>query len=195
MKKIIAVLMAAIMMLVAAIMMLAVSSCGGNEIVNFTIEMEDGSVMKGELYPDVAPITVKNFIKLCNEDFYAGLVFHRVIPGFMIQGGGYDADLTPKNADSIKGEFTANGVKNELKHTRGVISMARTSVPDSASSQFFIMHDDASYLDGQYAAFGKITEGLEVVDKIAESETTSNPMVGDDVPVELPVIKTITIDK
>lgn len=188
MKKIIAVLM-------AAIMMLAVSSCGGNEIVNFTIEMEDGSVMKGELYPDAAPITVKNFIKLCNEDFYAGLVFHRVIPGFMIQGGGYDADLTPKNADSIKGEFTANGVKNELKHTRGVISMARTSVPDSASSQFFIMHDDASYLDGQYAAFGRITEGLEVVDKIAESETTSNPMVGDDVPVELPVIKTITIDR
>ena len=190
MKKIITVLL-------AALMIFAATSCGGgsSKNVNFTIEMEDGSVMKGELYPDIAPITVKNFIKLCDEDFYAGLVFHRVIPGFMIQGGGYDASLTPKDANSIKGEFSANGVKNDLKHTRGVISMARTSVPDSASSQFFSMHDDAPYLDGQYAAFGKITEGLDVVDKIAGCKTQTNPAVGEDCPVELPVIKTIKIEK
>lgn len=168
MKKIIAVLM-------AAIMMLAVSSCGGNEIVNFTIEMEDGSVMKGELYPDAAPITVKNFIKLCNEDFYAGLVFHRVIPGFMIQGGGYDESFREKDAKAIYGEFASNGFpQNDIKHTRGVLSMARTMIPDSASSQFFIMHEDAPHLDGQYAAFGKLTSGEEVVDRIAAVATDYN---------------------
>ena len=183
--------------LILSMALLVFVSCGTNssDPIAFTIEMEDGSVMKGELYPDVAPITVENFVKLCNEDFYSGLIFHRVIPGFMIQGGGYDADMNEKPADTIKGEFETNGVKNDLKHTRGVISMARTNVPDSASSQFFIMHDDASYLDGQYAAFGKITEGLEVIDKIAGVKTQSLPNGMEDVPVEPQVIKSITIDE
>ena len=163
--------------------------------VNFTIEMEDGSVMKGELYPDIAPITVENFIKLCDEDFYAGLIFHRVIAGFMIQGGGDDTDLNDKDADTIKGEFSSNGVENNLSHTRGVISMARTPVPDSASSQFFIMHADYPALDGQYAAFGKITDGLEVIDKIANVETQSLSNGMDDVPIEPQIIKAITIDR
>lgn len=133
--------------------------------------MRDGGIMRGELYPDIAPITVENFVKLAEENFFDGLVFHRVISGFMIQGGGYTADGSHKEADPIKGEFEANGVPNPLKHTRGVISMARTSFPNSASSQFFIMHQDAPHLDGQYAAFGKITEGLDVVDRIAECKT------------------------
>lgn len=192
MKKILSIML-------AAIMIFAVSSCGTSKKdaapVNFTIEMEDGSVMKGELYPDIAPITVENFIKLCDEDFYAGLIFHRVIPGFMIQGGGYDAELNDKDADTIKGEFSANGVKNNLSHERGVISMARTNVPDSASSQFFIMHADNPGLDGQYAAFGKITEGLDVIDKIANVQTQQVSPVMDDVPVEPQVIKTIRIDR
>ena len=164
--------------------------------IGFTIEMEDGGVMKGELYPDVAPITVDNFVKLAESKFYDGLIFHRVIPGFMIQGGGFDKDLNPKEAESIKGEFSTNGVENPLKHTRGVISMARTSVPDSASSQFFIMHEDYPSLDGQYAAFGKVTEGLDIIDAIASVETTTVPEKGmQDVPKEACVIKTITIPK
>ena len=163
--------------------------------VGFTIEIENGDVMKGELYPDVAPETVNNFIKLAKEGFYTGLIFHRVIPGFMIQGGGMDKNFTPKEATPIKGEFTSNGFKNDLKHTRGVISMARTSDPNSASSQFFIMHQDYPSLDGQYAAFGKITEGLEVIDKIAEMKTKSVPELGmDDVPEEFVVIKSVTIN-
>ena len=137
------------------------------ETVNIIIEMEDGSVMKGELYPDVAPITVENFLNLIDQDFFAGLIFHRVIPGFMIQGGGYDKDYNHHETKSIKGEFSSNGVTNDLLHTRGVLSMARTMIPDSASSQFFIMHEDAPHLYGQYAAFGKITDGLDVVDRIA----------------------------
>ena len=137
------------------------------ETVNIIIEMEDGSVMKGELYPDVAPITVENFLNLIDQDFFAGLIFHRVIPGFMIQGDGYDKDFNHHETKSIKGEFSSNGVTNDLLHTRGVLSMARTMIPDSASSQFFIMHEDAPHLDGQYAAFGKITDGLDVVDRIA----------------------------
>lgn len=154
----------------------------------FTIEMEDGGVMKGELYPKLAPATVDNFVKLAKEGFYDGLIFHRVIPGFMIQGGGYDQKMKEKPADAIKGEFTSNGFTNELKHTRGVISMARTNDPDSASSQFFIMHADAPHLDGEYAAFGKITEGLDIIDEIAETETATN-----DIPVNPQVIKSITI--
>lgn len=184
--------------LISVMLLISVSACGGSKKtapIGFTIEMESGAVMKGELYPDVAPITVDNFVKLCEEDFYAGLIFHRVIPGFMIQGGGYDAQMAEKDADSIKGEFTSNGVKNELEHTRGVISMARTNVPDSASSQFFIMHADAPHLDGQYAAFGKITEGLEVIDEIAAQPTQSLPNGMDDVPVEPQIIKTIKIDE
>lgn len=137
------------------------------ETVKIVIEMADGDIMKGEVYPEIAPITVKNFLELIDRDFFAGLIFHRVIPGFMIQGGGYDKDFNHHETSSIKGEFSNNGVINDLLHTRGVLSMARTMVPDSASSQFFIMHQDAPHLDGQYAAFGKITEGLEVVDKIA----------------------------
>lgn len=165
------------------------------ETIGFTIETEDGGVMKGELYPNVAPETVANFVKLANENFYEGLIFHRVIPGFMIQGGGMDKDYNPKETASIKGEFKSNGFKNELKHTRGVISMARTFAPNSASSQFFIMHQDYPSLDGEYAAFGKITEGLEVVDKIAESETMTVMEKGmQDVPVEPIIIKSVTID-
>lgn len=157
--------------------------------MNIKIEMENGKVMRGELYPEVAPITVENFTKLINENFFDGLVFHRVIEGFMIQGGGFDAVGNHKDADSIKGEFSANGVKNDLKHTRGVLSMARTMFPNSASSQFFIMHQDAPHLDGQYAAFGKITEGLEVVDEIATCQTGAQ-----DQPVVPQVIKTITME-
>jgi len=161
----------------------------------FTIEMENGDVMKGELYPDLAPETVDNFVSLCDADFYKGLIFHRVIPGFMIQGGGYDADMNEKDAESIKGEFDSNGFKNPLKHTRGVLSMARTNVKNSASSQFFIMHETSPHLDGEYAAFGRVTEGLEVIDKIAEVETGVYQNMMSDVPVEPQVIKTIRIDR
>lgn len=156
--------------------------------MNIQIEMENGGIIKAELYPDVAPITVENFVKLINENFFDGLVFHRVIEGFMIQGGGFDAVGNHKEADSIKGEFDANGVKNELKHDRGVLSMARTMFPNSASSQFFIMHQAAPHLDGQYAAFGKVTDGMDVVDEIATCQTAP-----DDSPIVPQVIKTITI--
>lgn len=155
-----------------------------------TITMKDGGVMKLELYPDVAPNTVKNFISLANAGFYDGLIFHRIIAGFMIQGGGYDANGMPKDTDySIKGEFASNGFKNDLKHTRGVISMARTQVRDSASAQFFIMHDDAPHLDGEYAAFGMLLEGFDVLDKIATVATGRN-----DVPLVFPVIDTIRVE-
>ena len=156
--------------------------------MNIEIKMQDGGIMRGELYPDIAPITVENFVGLVNRNFFDGLIFHRVISGFMIQGGGYTADGGHKEADSIKGEFEANGVANPLKHTRGVLSMARTSFPDSASSQFFIMHKDAPHLDGQYAAFGKITEGLDVLDKIAECKTNYS-----DEPIQPQIIEYIKI--
>lgn len=135
------------------------------------IEMENGKKMKVELYPDKAPITVANFEKLVKEGFYDGLTFHRVIPGFMIQGGDPEGTGMGGSKDKIKGEFASNGVKNDLKHTRGVISMARSMMKDSASSQFFIMHADAPHLDGEYAAFGKVVEGLEVIDEIAAVPT------------------------
>lgn len=150
------------------------------------ITMKNGKVMKGELYPETAPITVANFLELIDKKFFDGLVFHRVIEGFMIQGGGYDEEGNHKEAESIKGEFTRNGVTNNLKHTRGVLSMARTSFPNSASSQFFIMHKDSPHLDGQYAAFGKITEGLDVVDEIAAVATDYQ-----DCPLEPQVIESI----
>ena len=156
--------------------------------MNIEIEMENGKVIKAELYPETAPVTVNNFVKLINDNFFDGLVFHRVIEGFMIQGGGFDAVGNHKEAESIKGEFDANGVKNDLKHTRGVLSMARTMFPNSASSQFFIMHQDAPHLDGQYAAFGKVTDGMDVVDEIASCRTDYN-----DKPVVPQVIKTIRI--
>ena len=156
--------------------------------INIEIEMENGGVIKAELYPEVAPITVENFVKLIEDDFFAGLIFHRVISGFMIQGGGYTVDGTHKEAESIKGEFRSNGVDNPLKHTRGVLSMARTMIPNSASSQFFIMHEDAPHLDGQYAAFGSVTDGMDVVDAIADTRTDFQ-----DKPLEDQVIKTIRL--
>lgn len=137
------------------------------------IEMENGGVIEIELYPETAPITVKNFEKLVSEGFYDGLIFHRVISGFMIQGGDPTGTGYHGSDENIKGEFLANGVMNKLSHTRGVISMARSQHPDSASSQFFICHEDATFLDGNYAAFGKVTKGIEVVDEIAGVETNA----------------------
>lgn len=154
-----------------------------------TIEMENGDVMTGELYPEVAPISVENFEKLANEGFYDGLIFHRVIPGFMIQGGDPKGDGTGGPGYTIKGEFTNNGFENNLKHERGVISMARTMVPDSAGSQFFIMVHDAPFLDGEYAAFGKITEGMEAADKIVNT-----PRDFRDNPKEKQVMKTVRVE-
>ena len=141
-----------------------------NPIIKITVR-EYGE-MTAELYPDMAPKTVENFLSLIENGFFSGMIFHRVIKGFMIQGGGYDESFEHKEATPIKGEFKANGfVQNELKHTRGVLSMARTQDPNSGSSQFFIMHQDAPYLDAQYAGFGKVTEGLDVIDKIASVKT------------------------
>ncbi|SFX48279.1 peptidylprolyl isomerase [Ruminococcus sp. XPD3002] len=154
-----------------------------------TIEMENGKKIKIELYPDIAPISCENFEKLVKSGFYDGLTFHRVIPGFMIQGGCPNGTGTGGPGWTIKGEFASNGVKNDLKHTRGVLSMARSMMPDSAGSQFFIMHDDAPHLDGQYAAFGKVIEGMEVVDEIAETATDYN-----DKPLKAQVMKKVTID-
>ena len=153
------------------------------------IEMENGKKIKIELYPDKAPITVANFEKLVKEGFYNGLIFHRVISGFMIQGGDPLGTGTGGSKNKIKGEFRSNGVQNDLKHTRGVISMARSANPDSASSQFFIMHKDAPHLDGQYAAFGKVVEGIEVVDEIASVQTDFR-----DKPVTPQVMKSVTIE-
>ena len=136
-----------------------------------TIQMENGKEIKIELYPQIAPITVENFISLVKDGFYDGLTFHRVIPGFMIQGGCPDGTGMGGPGHTIKGEFLSNGVENTLRHTRGVLSMARANNPDSAGSQFFIMHADAPHLDGQYAAFGKVVEGMEAVDEIAAVPT------------------------
>lgn len=135
------------------------------------ITMENGDEIKAELYPEAAPKTVENFLKLVDEKFYDGLIFHRVIKGFMIQGGDPTGTGMGGSKDTIVGEFRANGFQNDLAHTRGVLSMARTNMPNSASSQFFIMHQDAPHLDGQYAAFGKVIEGMEAVDKIASVKT------------------------
>ena len=154
------------------------------------IEMEDGSVMRGELYPEIAPETVENFEKLVNDGFYDGLIFHRVIPGFMIQGGCPEGNGTGGPGWTIKGEFTSNGFENNLKHTKGVLSMARTMFPDSAGSQFFIMVADAPHLDGDYAAFGKITEGLEVADAIVRT-----PRDGRDKPKTPQKMKKVTIEE
>ncbi len=136
------------------------------------ITVRDFGTMTAELYPDKAPATVENFLKLVDADFFSGLIFHRVISGFMIQGGGYTEDFAQKHTASIKGEFASNGfAQNDIKHTRGVLSMARTMVKDSATSQFFIMHKNAPHLDGEYAAFGLVTDGIEVVDAIADLPT------------------------
>ena len=154
-----------------------------------TIQMKDGGVMKAELYPDIAPESVKNFVDLASKGFYNGLIFHRVIPGFMIQGGDPEGTGMGGPGYKIKGEFTANGFRNDLKHTRGVLSMARAMDPDSAGSQFFIMHEDSPHLDGQYAAFGKLIEGIEVVDKIASVRTDYN-----DRPLEPQQIDFMTVE-
>ncbi len=158
-----------------------------NPIVTFT--MENGDVMKAELYPDVAHNTVNNFISLVKKGFYDGLIFHRVIAGFMIQGGDPEGSGMGGPGYSIKGEFNYNGVENNLKHSRGVLSMARAQHPDSAGSQFFIMHADAPHLDGQYAAFGKLVEGEDVLDSIASIDTDWS-----DRPRTPQVMKTVTVD-
>lgn len=154
-----------------------------------TITMESGDVIKLELYPEVAPISVNNFISLIKKNFYDGLIFHRVIRGFMIQGGCPEGTGMGGPDYSIKGEFAQNGVNNTLKHTEGVLSMARAMHPDSAGSQFFIMHKTSPHLDGSYAAFGKVTEGMEVVNKIAETATDYS-----DRPLERQVMKSVTVD-
>ena len=164
----------------------------------FIIEMENGGIMKGELYPEIAPVTVENFEKLANEGFYDGLTFHRVIPGFMIQGGcprgngtggpGYTIKGEFTMNCCIKGEFAQNGFKNDLKHTKGVLSMARAMDPNSAGSQFFVMVADAPHLDGQYASFGKVTEGMDTADFIVNVRRDWN-----DKPIMPQVIKTITV--
>lgn len=151
--------------------------------------MENGDVMKVELYPDIAPNTVNNFISLVNKGFYDGLTFHRVIPGFMIQGGCPDGNGMGGPGYAIKGEFTQNGFPNALKHDAGVISMARAMHPNSAGSQFFLMHESSPHLDGAYAAFGKITEGMEIVDKIAQVPTDQN-----DKPLEPQVIQSMAVE-
>ncbi len=157
-----------------------------NPIVTITIR--DLGDIKCELYPEIAPITVENFVKLASQGFYNGLTFHRVIPGFMIQGGCPDGTGMGGPGYHIKGEFSRNGVPNDLRHTRGVLSMARAMDPDSAGSQFFIMHEDAPHLDGSYAAFGKVIEGIEIVDRIAETRTDYN-----DKPLEPQVIEVMTV--
>lgn len=153
------------------------------------IELENGKKIKIELYPDIAPISCENFEKLVKSGFYDGLTFHRVIPGFMIQGGCPNGTGTGGPGWNIKGEFSSNGVKNDLKHTRGVLSMARSMMPDSAGSQFFIMHDDAPHLDGQYAAFGKVIEGMDAVDEIAETATDFR-----DKPLKPQIMKKVTVE-
>ena len=170
-KKIFSLCLAMLMVLTIAA---AFSSCGKKDEESYTpthyatIDIKNYGTIELELYGDIAPITVNNFVKLANEGFYESLTFHRIMSGFMIQGGGYDISDNEIDAPTIKGEFESNGTKNPLKHTRGVISMARTNVKDSASSQFFIMHKDAPHLDGEYAAFGMVIKGIEVVDKICQ---------------------------
>ena len=155
----------------------------------FKITMENGGIIEGELYPEIAPQSVYNFIDLANHNYYDGLIFHRVIPGFMIQGGCPEGTGMGGPGYCIKGEFFFNGVKNDLKHKRGVLSMARSQSPNSAGSQFFIMHEDSKHLDGQYAAFGKVTSGLEVVDAIAATKTDRS-----DRPLTEQKIASITVD-
>lgn len=154
-----------------------------------TIEMENGDIMKAELYPEIAPNTVNNFINLINKGYYDGIIFHRVIKQFMIQGGDPEGTGVGGPGYSIKGEFSQNGFENNLKHTKGVLSMARTMMPDSAGSQFFIMHETSPHLDGQYAAFGKVIEGVDIIDKIASVATDYM-----DKPLETQMMKKVTVD-
>lgn len=154
-----------------------------------TIEMEDGSVIRAELYPEIAPNTVRNFVSLVRRGYYDGLGFHRVIPGFMIQGGCPDGNGMGGPGYTIRGEFAGNGFPNSLKHERGVLSMARSMMPDSAGSQFFIMHEDSPHLDGQYAAFGRVLEGFDVLDRIADCRTDMN-----DKPLKPQVMRRVTVE-
>lgn len=163
-----------------------------NPIVTF--EMENGDVFKAELYPEIAPNTVRNFISLINHNFYDGVIFHRVIKGFMIQGGDPEGIGIGGPGYAIKGEFSANGFKNDLKHERGVLSMARSMMPDSAGSQFFVMHKDSPHLDGQYAAFGRVIEGIEIIDKIAEAKTNRQDKPKKDQKIEKVTVETFGID-
>ncbi len=188
----------AVLFSLLALLLLSLGGCGNKEAgpaggelgepIMIQIEMEKGGIIRLELYPEAAPITVENFVKLAKEGFYDGLIFHRVIENFMIQGGDPTGTGMSGSGTNIKGEFAVNGWKNPISHKRGVISMARSNRPDSASSQFFICHADSTYLDGQYAAFGKVIEGMEVVDEIASVKTNAN-----DKPLEDVVIKTITV--
>ena len=181
-------------LLLAALFLLGLTACAGKNSGNngdpimVEITMRDGGVIKLALYPDIAPITVENFTKLAGEGFYDGLIFHRVINGFMIQGGDPEGTGMGGSGTNIKGEFAVNGVANNISHVRGVISMARSRSYNSASSQFFIVHKDATYLDGQYAAFGRVVEGMDVVDAIAEVPTNGN-----DRPLTEQVIETIRV--
>lgn len=163
-----------------------------NPIVTFM--MENGDIIKAELYPEVAPNTVNNFISLVNKGFYDGLIFHRVIKNFMIQGGDPEGTGMGGPGYAIKGEFNLNGFENNLKHERGVLSMARSFMPDSAGSQFFIMHQDSPHLDGQYAGFGKVIEGIEVVDKIAETKTNRQDRPKKDIKIEKATVETYGVN-
>lgn len=162
------------------------------ETVQAEIKVKDYGTIMVDLYPEIAPITVENFVKLAEDGFYDGLTFHRVMKGFMIQGGDPKGDSTGGAEETIKGEFSKNGVENPLSHKRGVVSMARSQMPDSASSQFFIVHEDSTYLDGEYAAFGYVTEGMDVVDKICE-EATGQDQNGMLPKENQPVIESITV--
>ena len=175
-------------MLLVLSMILTLCGCEKEENPMVEIEMENGGIMRLELYPDIAPITVENFLDLVNDGFYDGLIFHRVINNFMIQGGDPTGTGMGGSENTIKGEFAQNGVKNDLSHTRGVISMARSQSYDSASSQFFIVHQDSTYLDGSYAAFGKMVDGYDVLDEIATTPTDSSYK-----PLTDLVIKTIRV--
>lgn len=190
MKKLIALLLALCLLITGAVCAFADGEYAtGTHYVR--IEIKDYGTITAALYADIAPITVTNFLKLVNEGFYNGLTFHRIISGFMIQGGDPNGNGTGGSAERIKGEFVTNGVVNPLSHVRGVLSMARSSMPDSASSQFFIMHADGNYLDGQYAAFGLVLSGMEVVDAICE-KTPVTDRNGSVQPADQPVILSIT---
>ena len=190
MKKVLAIILA---VCAAAVLLGACGKSGGGNNPLVTITMEDGGVIKAELYPDKAPNTVNNFISLANSGYFEGKVFHRAVAGFMIQGGSPGGDGLSKGFPySIKGEFASNGfAKNDLKHARGVLSMARTGMPNSAGCQFFIMHGDATHLDGEYAGFGMVTSGMDVVDKIATSPVTGAYR---DELVTKPAIKSVKVD-
>ena len=167
-----------------------------DETIDAVITLTNGEEIELELYPDVAPKTVANFIKNVQEGFYSGTIFHRAIEGFVIQGGGYDTNYELKSvSETVEGEFESNGIENDLSHVRGVVSMARTNEPNSATTQFFIVQEDSTYLDGEYAAFGKVTSGMDVVDEIAESPKMEDPPSGmfESLPEEQFVIDSITI--